>query len=223
MATELKVQRQLNKKDLDVLNDLNLEIPRIITRKCMLVKWSKPPSGWIKLNCNGSCPNNPGSSEGGGILRDMDGNFKVAFSAHFGLGTNNKAELRAILEGIRLCKSLYFSKIIIESDSKLIVDWFRLLNEEDFLKAMSREGTEIDGHNSKICHWRDGGKKEKERLKAEGKMVMQIWCPQNPDEGERKNVVESEVSPNSVPGNIIGVENLGACSSPMEVVMVQET
>ncbi|XP_041001650.1 uncharacterized protein LOC121247351 [Juglans microcarpa x Juglans regia] len=112
MVAELKVHRQLNKQDLDLLNHLNLEMQRHVTRKCLLVKWSKPPSGWIKLNCDGSYRNNPESSGGGGILRDIDGYFKVAFSAHFGLGTNNKVELRAMLEGIRLCKSLSFSKIV---------------------------------------------------------------------------------------------------------------
>ncbi|KAK2641265.1 hypothetical protein Ddye_023028 [Dipteronia dyeriana] len=125
MAADLKVHRQLYKQDLDLLYELNLEMLRLVTRKCRLVTWSRPLSGWIKLNCDGSCRNNPGSSGGGGILRDMDENFKAAFSAHFGLGTNNGAELRAMLEGIRLCKSLIFSKVIIESDSKLIVDWFR--------------------------------------------------------------------------------------------------
>ncbi|KAK2647950.1 hypothetical protein Ddye_015439 [Dipteronia dyeriana] len=108
MAGDLKEHRQLNKQDLDLLNELNLEMSRLVSRKCQLVTWSRPPSGWIKLNCDGSCRNNPGSSRGGGILRDMDGNFKATFSAHFGLGTNNGAELRAMLEGIRLCKSLFF-------------------------------------------------------------------------------------------------------------------
>ncbi|KAF5472295.1 hypothetical protein F2P56_009026 [Juglans regia] len=152
MVNELKVQRQLNKKDLDVLNDLNLEMLRIITRKCMLVKWSMPPSGWIKLNCNGSCQNNP--SGGGGILQDMDGNFKAAFSSHFGLGTNNKAELRAILEGIRLCKSLSFSKIIIESDSNLIVDWLRsgkctLWHLWNYWNELSHE---LQGTDTRVIH-----------------------------------------------------------------------
>ncbi|KAK2649746.1 hypothetical protein Ddye_017235 [Dipteronia dyeriana] len=125
IAVDLKVHRQLNKQDLDLLNELNLEMPRLVTRKCHPVTWSRPPSGWIKLNCDGSCRNNPGSSRGRGILWDIDGNFKAAFSTHFGIGTNNRVELKAMLEGIQLCKSLFFSKVIIESDSKLIVDWFR--------------------------------------------------------------------------------------------------
>lgn len=125
IAGELKVHRHLNKQDLYLLKELNLEMPRFVAQKCLLVKWSKPPSGWIKLNSDGSSRNNAGSLGGGGILRDMDGNFKAAFSAHFGVGTNNGAELRAMLEGIRLCKRLSFFNVIIESDSKLVVDWVR--------------------------------------------------------------------------------------------------
>lgn len=117
------MHRRLNEQDLYLLKELNLEMLRFVARKCLLVKWSKPSSGWMKLNCNGSSHNNPRSLGGGGILRDMDGIFKVAFSAHFGVGTNNGAELGAMLEGIRLCKRLSFFNIIIESDSKLVVDW----------------------------------------------------------------------------------------------------
>ncbi|XP_040996706.1 uncharacterized protein LOC121242819 [Juglans microcarpa x Juglans regia] len=86
MVNELKVQRQLNKEDLDVLNDLNLELPRIINLKCRLVKWSKPPSGWVKLNCDGSCRNNPRSSGGGGILQDMDGQGNALFGIYETIG-----------------------------------------------------------------------------------------------------------------------------------------
>lgn len=79
--------------------------------------WMKPPFGWVKLNCHGSCSGKSGSLGGSGVIRVVLGMVKVSFSAHFGVSTNNVAEMRAILEGIHLCKSLNCDNVIIESDS----------------------------------------------------------------------------------------------------------
>ncbi|KAK0596383.1 hypothetical protein LWI29_015201 [Acer saccharum] len=49
----------------------------------------------------------------------------AAFSSFFGNGTNNSAELKAIMEGIRLCKRLLHFNVIIKSDSRIVVDWLR--------------------------------------------------------------------------------------------------
>ncbi|KAJ0103257.1 hypothetical protein Patl1_03683 [Pistacia atlantica] len=78
-----------------------LEVPyvdraRVISK---LVYWRKPAEGWIKLNVDGCCWGNPGSCGGGGVIRDVRGIFKGAFSSSFGHGTNNEAELRALLAG----------------------------------------------------------------------------------------------------------------------------
>lgn len=78
----------------------------------------------MKLNYDGSARSILGSSGGDGLLRDTNGDFKGAFTNYYGVGTNNKVELRANLDGILLCKSLSYFLVIIESDSKLVVDWF---------------------------------------------------------------------------------------------------
>ncbi|XP_042958229.1 uncharacterized protein LOC122293848 [Carya illinoinensis] len=62
---------------------------------------------------------------GGGIIRDSHGLVKGAFSTYYGHGTNNSAKLKAIVEGVRLGKRLHMNNIIIESDSKIVVDWIR--------------------------------------------------------------------------------------------------
>ncbi|KAK2653047.1 hypothetical protein Ddye_012903, partial [Dipteronia dyeriana] len=65
--------------------------PSFTVRKCMLMGWIKPPCGWVKINYDGRARNNPGSSVGGGILRDANGNFKGAFTSHYGVGSTNRA------------------------------------------------------------------------------------------------------------------------------------
>ncbi|KAI9170044.1 hypothetical protein LWI28_021597 [Acer negundo] len=66
-----------------------------------------------------------GSSGGGGVIRDDVDTVWVGYSAHFGHGTNNGTELRAITEGFMLCRRLNLFNVIIESDSKVVVDWLR--------------------------------------------------------------------------------------------------
>ncbi|KAK4833981.1 hypothetical protein QYF36_014386 [Acer negundo] len=115
----------LSVQDMKILQDLQIDPPVQRHHWHRLVAWQRPPMGWFKLNCDGSCRGNPESSGGGGVIRDDVGTVRGAYSAHFGHGTNNGAELRAITKGIVLCKRLNLFNVIIESDSKMVVDWLR--------------------------------------------------------------------------------------------------
>ena len=142
----------------------------------MLVGWIKPLCGWIKLNCDGSCRGNPGNSGGGGIIRDCDGMAKAAFSSHFGNGTNNSAELKAILEGIRLCKRLLYFNVIIESDSRIVVDWLRkgrctLWYLWDFWEDLVAE---LEGVTFMVLHQYKEGNSAADFLAREGEMGKNI-------------------------------------------------
>ncbi|KAL6005298.1 Serine/threonine-protein kinase-like protein cr4 [Asimina triloba] len=55
---------------------------------------------------------------GGGILRDASDNFIGAFSNHYGVGSNNRAELKALFDGIRLCKSSGSSTWVLKMNCK---------------------------------------------------------------------------------------------------------
>lgn len=79
----------------------------------------------MKLNGDGSCRNNPNTSNGGVLVRDENGKLKGSYSAYFSIGTNNGTELKAILEEIQLCKTLSYYNVIIENDFNIVVDWFR--------------------------------------------------------------------------------------------------
>lgn len=113
----------LSRYDLFILKGFNLNFHSKVVWKIKLVVWKKPPIGWVKFNCDGSCSGYPKNLGGGGLIRDEMGRVKGAFSIHFGMETNNGAKMRAILEGVQMCKRLGYTNIIIESDSKLVVVW----------------------------------------------------------------------------------------------------
>lgn len=62
-----------------VLEEFQLNIcePRCLSFSSVV--WDKPPDGWIKLNIEGYCRGNLYSCAGGGIVRDLMGNFKAVF------------------------------------------------------------------------------------------------------------------------------------------------
>ena len=103
----------------------------------------------------------PGKLEGGGIIRDNNGVVKTTFSAHFGNGANNGAELKAILEGIRLCKQLELFNV---------VDWCQkgrctLCYLWDFWVELKRE---LQGVNYVVMHQYQEGNNAIDFLAREG-------------------------------------------------------
>ncbi|OIT07102.1 hypothetical protein A4A49_24098 [Nicotiana attenuata] len=76
----------------------------------------------MKMYVDGCSKGNPGSSGGGGIIRDHRGHMILAFADYFGLCSNNVAEAMAILQGLCICIDRGFLKIIVESDSLMLVN-----------------------------------------------------------------------------------------------------
>ncbi|XP_040990896.1 uncharacterized protein LOC121238113 [Juglans microcarpa x Juglans regia] len=91
-------KEMLTPLDCQVLRAMNVSIIKRPVRSPRIVVWEKPHSGWVKLNVDGSCKGNPGNCGGGGIIRDHKGVVQGAFSLLFGHGSNNEAELKAMLE-----------------------------------------------------------------------------------------------------------------------------
>jgi len=58
----------------------------------------------------------------GGILRDHRGNMIMAFSQNLGSGTSNLAEATAALLGLQWYHANGYDRIILECDSKLVID-----------------------------------------------------------------------------------------------------
>ncbi|XP_077249428.1 uncharacterized protein LOC143888931 [Tasmannia lanceolata] len=64
----------------------------------------------------------PGESGGGGVIRDHNAKIILAFSLYYEIGSNMVAESRALLDGLRCCSAFKVPKIIVESDSKVLID-----------------------------------------------------------------------------------------------------
>ncbi|XP_019242354.1 PREDICTED: uncharacterized protein LOC109222448, partial [Nicotiana attenuata] len=62
------------------------------------VLWEFPMEGWIKVNTDGASRGNPGRSSIGFCLRDASGDVKYALGREITEGSNNEAEVVAILE-----------------------------------------------------------------------------------------------------------------------------
>ncbi|KAJ8430823.1 hypothetical protein Cgig2_034150 [Carnegiea gigantea] len=83
------------------------------------VRWHAPREDWIKLNIDGASKGNPGPSGGGGIFRDHYGNWIKAFACNFGWCTSVKAEVLALLKGLRVAWDMGYKKLETNLDSQI--------------------------------------------------------------------------------------------------------
>jgi ribonuclease HI len=93
------------------------------------------------VNVDGASRGNPGPSAVGAILYLPSGEEVLSVSKKIGHGTNNVAEYRAVLEGMRLARTVHAREITIRLDSELVArqltGQYRIRNAE--LEALARE------------------------------------------------------------------------------------
>ena len=80
------------------------------------VGWKPPPSGFYKLNTDGSTQGNPGRASAGGLLRDHNGTWIGNFSRDIGFNPM-AAELWGLRDGLILARNLNIIKNLIEIDA----------------------------------------------------------------------------------------------------------
>lgn len=113
------------KSDEHVLQRLGITIAPTIGPKAIILRWAKPNPSFVKLNIDGSCLGNTGQCGGGGVIRSAAGDFVAGFSKSYGEGTDNMAEDRALLDGLKLCESLQINQVEVETVSMLILTWWK--------------------------------------------------------------------------------------------------
>ena len=109
-----------------------VETPRGLTCHVIkMVRWEKPPHGWVKLNMYGAAEGNPRLAGCGGLLRDDHGNWIASFKRRIGTSTSFVAELWGLRDGLSLCINLNIPSLIVELDAKAIVDILQNSNYEN--------------------------------------------------------------------------------------------
>lgn len=98
-----------------------------------LIRWITPPDGWVKLNVDGASHRNPGTTGGGGVLRNQNSQWIRGFTANFGTCSSVKAELLALLQGLRMAWMYGVKKLIIEVDSMSVFNQMQVLARQHHL------------------------------------------------------------------------------------------
>lgn len=75
----------------------------------------------IVAHTDGASRGNPGESGIGIQMSDEKGNLLVSLSDYLGVATNNVAEYRALLECIKLARETTCTRLVVYSDSELMV------------------------------------------------------------------------------------------------------
>ncbi|GKV08919.1 hypothetical protein SLEP1_g20489 [Rubroshorea leprosula] len=81
------------------------------------VKWTKPSSGVVKLNTDGSFLSRSGMAASGGLFRDHEGKWMLGYARNIGHTSCLAAELWAIRDGLQLAVDKGFNRLCIETDS----------------------------------------------------------------------------------------------------------
>ncbi|XP_039072016.1 uncharacterized protein LOC120219245 [Hibiscus syriacus] len=96
-----------------------------------IVCWIPPPKGFLKLNVDAAVCNDWRKSGVGGLLRDEAGKIMGSFKESADPGPPTLLELVAIKRGVLIFEHIlqrFKNRWIVESDSKLVVDWVKNLD-----------------------------------------------------------------------------------------------
>jgi len=120
------------------------------------IQWTPPPERWYKLNVDGASKGNPGAAGAGGIIRDQFGNWITGFTLNLGYCTSVKAELAALLQGLKLAKSHGITKLIVHTDSQVVCNKLKKQHPKNkgycFLVKQSQELLNLSDWDVKVEH-----------------------------------------------------------------------
>jgi ribonuclease HI len=85
-----------------------------------------PPSlNWIKCNTDGASIGNPGLASCGGVFRNHNAEFLMAFAEPLGIATSYFAELSGAIKAIEIAFDNKWNNLWLETDSMLVVNAFK--------------------------------------------------------------------------------------------------
>ncbi|OVA13862.1 Ribonuclease H domain [Macleaya cordata] len=109
------------------LSASNISPTQVRRKPIKILRWSTPPQGYFIHNTDGASVSR--IAAGGGVIRDSQGEIVAAFHSSYGMGTNNLAESRALLDGLALCRQMDIRNIVVRVDSHLVASWFHAKGE----------------------------------------------------------------------------------------------
>ena len=84
--------------------------------------WLKSNVDWLKFNVDGATQLRSRRIGAGGVLREHDGCWILGFTANMGIGEVLDAEAWGMLLGLQMVVSITRGKLIVESDSEVLVN-----------------------------------------------------------------------------------------------------
>ena len=131
-------------------------------RESVYIGWKRPSNGWVKLNCDGACKGKRELAGCGGILRQSDGRWIKGFSRKIGACDALHAEMWGLYLGLDMAWSEGLSHVIIESDSKVLIDMVtnncKINGTIPSLVRRIQEILQRDWHTQVIHTWREGNR-----------------------------------------------------------------
>jgi ribonuclease HI len=105
-----------------------------------------------KLSTDGGARGNPGPAAYAYVLEADDGTVLAAHGEAIGVATNNVAEYRALVEGLRKAAEVGTDELEVVSDSELVVHQMRgeWKVKNEMLRELWREANDIAGGLAKV-------------------------------------------------------------------------
>ncbi|CAN1256136.1 Putative ribonuclease H protein At1g65750 [Linum perenne] len=103
-------------------------------RETWNIAWQPAADPWITLNTDGA-RTAQGSAAAGGALRTANGDVVAAFTMNMGRCSITRAEIRGIVEGMRLAWNKGVRKLAIQTDSKCAVQLLQKIGNNDHQHA----------------------------------------------------------------------------------------
>ncbi|KAL0412994.1 UNVERIFIED_CONTAM: hypothetical protein Sradi_1501100 [Sesamum radiatum] len=98
-----------------------------VHRAPRVVCWATPSPTWFKLYSDGSSLWNPGLGGAAGIIRDVDGQVRLAYQYALGTTTSVITELTVVWRGLELALPHGLAPIVIEVDEKTVIQLLQSL------------------------------------------------------------------------------------------------
>ncbi|WZZ66780.1 hypothetical protein YC2023_078150 [Brassica napus] len=89
------------------------------------ITWTRPMSGWCKLNTDEASKGNPGLAAAGGVIRDENGRWKGGFAINIGICSAPLAELWGVYYGLCIAWDNGIRRLEVEVDSESVVGFLK--------------------------------------------------------------------------------------------------